>query len=114
MYADYVAYIISMLPPRKSNLEQFPLSVLKAVSPALTKPLAALVQCVFDQGIMPRCLKAARVIPHHKLGHTDLVTNYRPISLQSVFATIIEKIAYNSVRTHIVQRNVIDMNQFGF
>ena len=73
-----------------------------------------LIKTIFDTANIPRCLKVARVVPVHKSGRTDLACNYRPISLQSIFATIIEKIAYDSIRQYFVEHHVIDSNQFGF
>ena len=67
-------------------------------------------------GNVPDCLKQARVIPLHKTktGRHDLVNNYRPISLLSVFSTILEKVVYMHIKPYIADDSLIECNQFGF
>ena len=46
-------------------------------------------------GIFPDKLKIAKVIPIHKGGKTDVINNYRPISILSSLSKIYEKITNN-------------------
>ena len=53
--------------------------------------LATLISESFSTGIFPDYLKIAKVIALHKKGATDDMSNYRPISLLSVFSKIFGK-----------------------
>ena len=49
----------------------------------------------FEFGFFPSCFKIARVVPIHKAGSKNEVTNYRPISLLTCFSKILEKLIQN-------------------
>ena len=56
--------------------------------------MAILFNACFDVGIFSTCLKAAKVVPVYKAGDKNEVTNYRPISILSIFSIILEKLVY--------------------
>jgi hypothetical protein len=58
----------------------------------LPGPLAYLFNCSFLTGVVPDQFKLATVIPIYKKGSKSVVSNYRPISLLSVFNKILEKL----------------------
>jgi hypothetical protein len=58
----------------------------------LSKPLSDLINKSVENGIYPSKLKHAKIIPIYKKGDETDPTNYRPISLLSVFNRIFEKI----------------------
>jgi hypothetical protein len=88
--------------------------VLKTVSLYLAYPLCVLVNKCLQRCLIPRCLKESRVIPLHKSGSMQSVSNYRPIFLQSIFMTIIEKATIQNAIVYTRQNSVISDNQFGF
>ena len=47
-----------------------------------------------QQRVFPDSLKIAKVTPIFKSGEKDNVSNYRPISIPSVFSKVLEKIMY--------------------
>jgi hypothetical protein len=57
----------------------------------LSKPLSDLINKSVENGIYPSKLKHAKIIPIYKKGDETDPTNYRPISLLSVFNRIFEK-----------------------
>ena len=63
---------------------------------------------------MPDKLKIARVIPVYKKGPKAIVSNYRPISLLSVFNKILEKLMYKRLVNFLEQNQVLFHGQFGF
>ena len=67
-----------------------------------------------QQGVFPNELKVARVIPLFKSGNTMLFSNYRPVSVLSVFSKIFERIMYNRLLKFINQHNILYDYQFGF
>ena len=62
-------------------------SLLKTLNGVLSIPLQLLFNCSFSTGLVPDQFKVARVVPNHKKGcsYMYLVSNYRPISLLSIF-----------------------------
>ena len=79
-----------------------------------TNTLAKIINSSFQQGIFPDALKLARVVPVHKEGAKNDVTNYRPISLLSVFSKIYEKIMHNRVLDFLNENNLLFEMQYGF
>ena len=71
-----------------------PCNLLKLLSPYIFSVLVILINESFTTGIFPDKLKMAEVIALHKKGASDNLSNYRPISLLSIFGKIFEKIMY--------------------
>ena len=71
-----------------------------------TKSLKTLVEYLIDALI--------QVIPIHKSKEKHIVTNYRPISLISNPAKILEKIIHKQITTFISKCDILDKNQYGF
>ena len=63
---------------------------------------------------MPDQFKVARVVPIHKKGSSYLVSNYRPVSLLSIFNKLIEKLMYNRIISYLEKFSILHNNQFGF
>ena len=59
-------------------------------------------------------MKISKIKPLFKSGETDLVNNYRPISILPVFSKLLEHIMYNRVYTHISENLLLYEKQFGF
>ena len=63
---------------------------------------------------IPVSLKIARVIPVHKSGSLVTFTNYRPISLLSIFDKIMEKLVHKRLMNYLTKLSTIYEGQFGF
>lgn len=50
----------------------------------------------------------------YKKGDSSLPTNYRPISLLSIFDKLLEKLMYKRVYTFLTENNILYPYQFGF
>ena len=68
----------------------------------------------FLSGIFPNKLKIAKVIALYKKDSRDNPTNYRPISLLSVFSKLTEKIMYKRLYSFLDSCNILHPLQFGF
>ena len=65
-------------------------------------------------GIFPNKLKTAKVIPIFKKGSTDLLNNYRPISLLTSISKLFERIIYNRLLSFLERNKTIVSSQYGF
>ena len=77
-------------------------------------PLCEIINESFVSGIFPDPLKLAKVIPLYKKQSPDDPSNYRPISLLSIFSKIIEKLMYNRLYNFFEDQNLLYSLQFGF
>ena len=66
------------------------------------------------QGNFPNELKIARVIPLYKGEDTQLIENYRPISVLPYFSKIFEKVMFTYVIAFLDENNILYEYQFGF
>ena len=65
-------------------------------------------------GAFTSVLKTAKVVPVFKKDSKSDYRNYRPISLLSNIAKILEKLIYNRLYTFLSNNNIIYNLQFGF
>ena len=70
--------------------------------------------CSLEQGVFPDQLKLAKVVPIFKYGDRLKVSNYRPISILSPFAKLLEKLYYTRRISFANKNNIIVDNQYGF
>ena len=82
----------------------------EVICPTLTKIFNRSLQ----QRIFPEELKTAFVSPIYKNGDKSDCSNYRPISILSTIAKILEKTVYNQLISYINENNILSGNQFGF
>ena len=68
----------------------------------------------FKEGIFLSELKLVKVVPIFKSGDSSKITNYRPISLLSLFSKVFKKVMYNHISDFIESVNVLYTYQFGF
>ena len=80
----------------------------------VSRPLEIIFNASFARGIVTDKFKIVRVLPIFKNGIQTNTSNYRPISLLSVFNRILEKIMYNRLSNFIEKMNIIYAKQFRF
>ena len=98
----------------KSSLELSNPSIIFHVIDLTVKPFTFLLNWSVEVGIFPDCLKISKVVPIHKKGNKDDVSNYRPISLLSVFEKIFERLVYNRLSEFWNKYSVLYNHQYGF
>ena len=65
-------------------------------------------------GVFPDELKIAKVIPLYKSGSSNLMSNYRPISILPKLSKIFEKLIHSRIYQFLEENEVIYNCQFGF
>jgi len=58
--------------------------------------------------------KTANITPVFKKGLSSEVSNYRPISLTSIFCKLFERLIQNKILTYLSDNNLISPHQHGF
>ena len=106
--------ILSVQAGKASGPFGIPVSLLKSLNSIIAKPLEILYNLSFSSGTVADSFKMARVIRVYKSGPTSSFSNYRPISLLSIFNQILEKLLYNRLYKYLEKNNIIYSGQFGF
>ena len=106
---------ISLLRSKKAyGLYSRPIRVLKCTKNVLSSPLAGLINFSVQTGKYPSKLKHAKIIPVYKGEDETDPSNYRSISLLSVFNRIFEKIMHNRLKSYIEDNELLYKAQYGF
>ena len=112
---EQIVEVLKNLPPKKtSGSDNIPSLLLKPVANIISKPLAYIFNLTIQTGKIPTQLKCSRVIPVHKNGQRSEMGNYRPISILSVIAKILEKLIFNQLYSYLSSNSIIDVKQSGF
>ena len=88
--------------------------MLKETARSLAAPLAKLFQQSLGSGRLPSDWKLGQIVPIHKKGSKQLPSNYRPVSLTSVFCKLLESIVRDAVMTHLTDHELLNDAQHGF
>ena len=67
-----------------------------------------------QEGTFPTSWKHATVTAIHKKGDAQLPSNYRPISLTSIFCRMLESIVKNKLMFYFTSNNLFCKEQHGF
>ena len=95
-----------------SGLDNIPSFIVKDCASVLVVPLCFLFNLAVKCETLPEAWKTSRVCPIFKNGDKTLVSYYRPISILSNFAKLLEIVLYN--RIYLSVRNQLSLFQHGF
>ena len=87
---------------------------LQVASSILVPGLCYFVDNAFQFGIFPQSCKIAKIIPLFKVGKTNSLTNYRPISILTCFSKIIKKMIHKCLTNFFQKTSVLRDTQYGF
>ena len=106
--------IHSLKKGKSSGPNSIPVKLLKILDDPISKHLSMLINESFISGVFPNKLKIAKVIPIFKKGLLTSKSNYRPISLLSIFSKIFEKLMHKRLYGFLEVCEVLYGMQFGF
>ena len=87
---------------------------MKKLSKYIIIPVEHIFNLCIEKSIWSKQLKIAEVVPIFKSGDKNLATNYRPISLISNIAKLLEKIIHCRLLSFLNKNKILIDNQFGF
>ncbi|XP_052755871.1 uncharacterized protein LOC128201816 [Galleria mellonella] len=96
------------------GLDSISTKMLRRACNFIIEPLTHIINLSLSSGQFPECWKSAAIIPIYKDGLQTDPSNYRPISLLSVFSKILERVVNLRLTKFLESQNVISHNQFGF
>ena len=111
--SDVIHYIDS-LKNKKCPNDCLPAAILKRISHIVAPVLCHLFNESISQCIFPDKMKVARVVPLHKGGDPNCVSNYRPISVLNIFSKLLEKHVYKHLYSYLEKNKILNKAQFGF
>ena len=91
-----------------------PVFLFKILSRHIAQPLAKIVNASFETSTFPDKLKVGKVNPLYKKGTCDNPSNYRPISILSVFSKSFEKLMHQRLYKFLELSEILQPLQFGF
>lgn len=111
---EIVNAINSLKSSNSFGYDGFSAITIKNIKNSIATPLSNFFNKCILLGHYPKTLKIAIVKVIHKAGPKDILGNYRPISLVSVFSKIFEKIIKYKMEVFLDSCSILSDNQFGF
>ena len=111
---EVISVILSLKSHTSPGLDDIPTHVVISVAEQISYPLMIIINDTLTQGIFPDQLKHAKVIPVFKDSDKTLFSNYRPISILSVFSKVYERIIVSRLNNFLNKYDILYENQFGF
>ena len=104
------------LKSKKSTLDKFEIDVIMFVKNEITEGLNIIINLSVLEGKVPDLVNVAKIIPVYKNSDTcSSPSNYRPISLLSIFDKILAKnTIYLRLKQFLDKHNILYKYQFGF
>ena len=109
---DVIQALKNLKPAYYCSSDQILAILLKKCSYVLAYPLFLIFKRSLDEGIFLSKWKTSFINPIFKEGDRSLITNYRPISLISPMANLLESIIYHKLINQVVPK--LSQHQHGF
>lgn len=110
-----ISDIINNLKNKKSpGIDQISGDMFKHIQIHIKTPITYLANKVIETGQFPSSLKIGIIKPIYKAGDKSEIANYRPITLITCLAKILEKVIKSRLDKFIKRHKLISDNQFGF
>ena len=113
-HQDIIDQIYKLDPNKSCGPDKIHPRVIKGTIDGLISPLFYIYTKSLHQGSLPASWKDAIITPIHKKGSKKAPSNYRPISLTSVFCRMLESIIKGKIMTYFDTNNLFSEQQHGF
>ena len=103
--------LISLLDPKKAvGHDGISCKTIKLLAYVISPVLSDIFNHALQHGKFPDSFKVAKVIPLHKGGKSNVVNNYRPISILSTLSKLFEKVIDKRLVDFFEKYNVISQH----
>jgi len=102
----------SLKPKKASGYDKIKTKILKACASLISHPLRYICNHSLYTSIFPDSLKSAVVKPLFKRGDKTSMTNYRPISLLTIFSKVLKKAVHSRFSQHLHTNNIQVTEQY--
>jgi hypothetical protein len=110
-----IVTVVSRLKGKASaGADEIPDFIVKECIEFIKKPLNFIFNKSINQGVFPDSLKIANIRHVYKKGNKQEISNYRLISVLSIFSKIFELIVYDRLVSFITKFKILTENQYGF
>ena len=104
----------NMLNKTSTGYDGISNKLLKGIKNSILNPLTIIFNQSMSQGIFPKAMKEASVVPLFKAKNTEILNNYRPISLLITVSKILEKLIYTRTYNFLSKTDQLYVSQYGF
>jgi len=91
--------------------DDIPEDLVRQCMQSIKGPLAHIYKLSLNSGVFPDVWKTAKVKPLYKKGDEYDMQNYRPISIISVFAKLLERLMYNRTTSCLYENKILSEAQ---
>ena len=109
-----VRKIIKSVKSKSAGVDDIGSFFVKLAAPYISKPLTNIINSSFSNRIFPENWKCAIIRPIPKTSNPILPTDYRPISLLTVFSKITEKAAAFQIIEYLNRKSLQDPKQSAY
>ena len=111
---DEIFDLLKTMGNKGNPLYDITFKFIRLISHKIIPILVYIYNLCLEQGIYPDLMKISRVVPLHKSGSFDSLSNYRPISTLISFNKIFERLTFNRINEFMNFYYPLSHNQFGF
>lgn len=99
---------------KATGIDKLSVRILRLALPFIINPITDILNRSITETTFPSQWKTAIVTPIHKGGDSNILSNYRPISVLPILSKIYEKHMLKSLVNHLDKHNIISDSQSGF
>ena len=111
---DVLKIVKSLKSKNSAGSDGISTNLLKIIIPAILKPVKLILNQSLVTGIFPDNLKVAKVTPLFKKNDSQLMDNYRPVSLLNSISKIFEKVVHKQLSAYFKKHKLFYKSQYGF
>jgi hypothetical protein len=94
--------------------DEVPTKLLKVCSYFISSPPNYICNKTLFTGVFPHRLKYVIIRPLFKKGNKNGMSNYRSISILTLFSNLFEKLMQTRLLKHLTDHNILSKEQYGF
>ena len=109
-----IAKITMSLKNSASGYDAINATLLKFLASCIAEPLCYVCNFSLCEGIFPKQLKIANVVPLYKADDSMVFNNYRPVLILCALSKVFERVIYERLLHFLNEFNILYKFRFGF